>query len=66
MSMSRLVEEHPSPLDIATFQEAVREAKRIMPDLDVANVLNTNPSMIFSFQKGSNLIPYDGVNDAPD
>ena len=53
-------------LDVASFEQAVNEAKRMMPDLDIAHTISTRPNMIFSFQRGSNLIPYDGVNDPPD
>ena len=47
----RLVEQYPSVLDVASFEQAVNEAKRMMPNLDVAHTVSTNPSMIFSFQK---------------
>lgn len=36
-----------------------QDAKRLMPKMDVAHTLRTNPEMVLSFQKGKNLIPYD-------
>lgn len=32
-----------------------------MPDMNVSHMMRMNPSMIFSFQRGDSLIPYDEV-----
>ncbi|KAK9810417.1 hypothetical protein WJX72_010391 [[Myrmecia] bisecta] len=61
VDIDRMVEEHPSMLDVDSFELALAEAKRLMPNLDITNALNTNPSIIFSCQRGSQLIPYDEV-----
>ena len=48
-------------MDVESFEQAVNEAKHIMPDMNISHMMRMNPSMIFSFQRGSNLIPYDEV-----
>lgn len=57
----RLVEEHPQLLDVKSFEEAVSHAKETLPSLDVGHMMRYNPSMIFGFQRGAQLIPYDEV-----
>jgi hypothetical protein len=37
----------------------LQDAKRLMPKMDIAQTLRTNPELVLSFQKGKNLIPYD-------
>lgn len=59
LNVDRLVEENPSMLDIEGFKLAMQEAQRIMPSLDVQQALGSDPQMIFGFQRGSQLIPYD-------
>jgi hypothetical protein len=41
----------------------LQDAERIMPGIDVANMLRSNPDMILSLQKGKNLIPYDQIDN---
>lgn len=55
----RLINEHPQVLDVEAFEKAVNEAKHIMPNMNISHMMRMNPSMIFSFQRGSDLIPYD-------
>jgi hypothetical protein len=55
----RLVTEHPSMLDVDNFEKAVEESKRLLPGLDVCQTMDQNPALIFRFQRGSQLIPYD-------
>lgn len=95
----RLVEAHPAMLDVDGLRAAIAEARRIMPGLDVAKQMGSDPSVrqggvdgqgcgtalplaapprvrsnpecpallpsravpqiIFSFQVGNQLIPYD-------
>ena len=57
----RLVEEHPQLLDVDGFELALRHAKETLPSLDVGHMMRYNPSMIFGFQRGAQLIPYDEV-----
>lgn len=38
---------------------ALEDARRIMPGVDVAAMLRSNPDTILSLFKGKNLIPYD-------
>ncbi|KAK9831855.1 hypothetical protein WJX81_002077 [Elliptochloris bilobata] len=59
VDVDRLVEAHPSALDVASFRAALDEARRIMPSLDLTAALNANPDVIFGFQRGASLIPYD-------
>ena len=44
-----------------SFEQAVKEAKHIMPNMNISHMMRMNPSMIFSFQRGASLIPYDEV-----
>eukprot|EP00884_Botryococcus_braunii_P013573 jgi/Botrbrau1/22216/Bobra.168_1s0047.1 len=59
VDVDRLVTEHPSMLDVDEFERAVAESQRILPGLDVCHIMEVNPSLIFRFQRGSQLIPYD-------
>uniref|UniRef100_A0A061RQ02 Uncharacterized protein n=1 Tax=Tetraselmis sp. GSL018 TaxID=582737 RepID=A0A061RQ02_9CHLO len=62
VDVDALISAHPvEVLDVGSFLEAIGEARRLMPGLDIAQTLAHRPSQIFSFQKGSSLIPYDGV-----
>jgi hypothetical protein len=55
------VEAYPLVLDVDDFEMALADAKRIMPHIDVQQMLRSNPDMILSLQKGKNLIPYDQI-----
>lgn len=59
LDIDRLVEAEPSILDIDGFKEALEEAKRIMPELDIQMAMAREPQQILSFQRGNALIPYD-------
>lgn len=59
LDIDRLVEENPSMLDVEGLLAAMEEAARIMPQLNVQEAMATDPQLIFSFQRGSALIPYD-------
>lgn len=58
----RLVEDNPEVLNIAAFQKTLQHAQEVMgPDVDVIDTLKRRPDMIFQFQQGKNIIPYDEV-----
>lgn len=57
----RLVEEHPTLLDVQAFETAISDAKHVIPGLDVSHMMRYNPALIFGFQRGSQMIPYDEV-----
>eukprot|EP00887_Chlorella_sp_A99_P001437 scaffold8.g1437.t1 len=59
LNVDALVQENPSMLDIDGLQAAMAEAARILPDLDVQAAMASNPQLVFSFQRGAALIPYD-------
>jgi hypothetical protein len=59
LNVDLLVEENPSMLDVEELRSAMAEAKRIMPDLDIKKAMGSDPQLILSFQRGSQLIPYD-------
>ena len=59
LDVDRLVEENPSMLDIEELRHAMAEAERIMPNLDIEKAMGSDPQIILSFQRGSQLIPYD-------
>jgi hypothetical protein len=59
LNVDLLVEENPSMLDVEELRSAMAEAKRIMPDLDIRKAMGSDPQLILSFQRGSQLIPYD-------
>ncbi|KAH7618792.1 hypothetical protein NADE_005641 [Nannochloris sp. 'desiccata'] len=59
LNIDLLVEENPSMLDVEELRSAMAEAKRIMPDLDIKRAMGSDPQLILSFQRGSQLIPYD-------
>lgn len=59
LDIDRLVEENPAMLDVEGLRAAMAEAARIMPQLDVQKAMATDPQLIFSFQRGNALIPYD-------
>lgn len=46
-------------LDVPSFKEAMAEAARIMPQMDIQQAMARDPATIFGFQRGSQLIPYD-------
>ena len=48
-------------LDTKSFKDALKEAQRLMPQMDIAQALNQNPEIIFSFQRHASMIPYDAV-----
>lgn len=62
LEVDKLVEENPSMLDIEELHVAMAEARRIMPNLDVQKAMGSDPQLILSFQRGSQLIPYDPVS----
>lgn len=60
--LCRLVQDNPIVLDIAAFQKTMQHAKQIMgPDTDIIDTLKRRPEMIFQFQQGKDIIPYDEV-----
>jgi len=60
VNIDRLVSEHPNEvLRVDSFLEAIEEAKRLIPTIDIDDMLATNPTRVFSFERGSNLIPGD-------
>lgn len=61
VDLDNLIQNYPSVLDIKSFKEAISDLERMMPGSNVSQILNSNPSMILSLQKGSNMIPYDEV-----
>lgn len=66
LEVDLLVEENPSMLDIEELKVAIAEAKRIMPNLNIQNAMGSDPNTILSFQRGSQLIPYDQFEPDPD
>ena len=60
----RLVEDWPTMLDVASFEAAMQEAQRMMPGKDIEAMIVNNPGIVFSFQRGSDLIPYDPPNNS--
>lgn len=52
-------------LSIDSFQRAVEDARRLVPNLDVEAKLMTEPDFVLSLQRGGDLIPYDPVPDNP-
>ncbi|BDA40891.1 hypothetical protein COCOBI_01-5450 [Coccomyxa sp. Obi] len=61
VNVDKLVEEHPQLLDVEGFELALSHARETIPSLDVVHMMRYNPSMIFGFQRGAQLIPYDEV-----
>ena len=59
VDVDKLVEENPSVLDVEELRRAMAEAERIMPNLDIEKAMGYDPHVILSFQRGSQLIPYD-------
>ncbi|KAK9851889.1 hypothetical protein WJX84_011756 [Apatococcus fuscideae] len=59
--LDMVVQEHASILDTATFEKALQEAERLLPGMNIGDLLNRNPDMILQFQRGSTMIPYDAV-----
>jgi len=57
--LCRLVEQYPSLLDVESFETALQEAKRMMPNLDLVAAMKRNPDMIFGFQRRGHMVPYD-------
>lgn len=55
------MQDNPCVLSVASFKAAVQDARRLMPGLDVANMMLQDPGFILSLQKGTDLIPYDPV-----
>ena len=46
--LCRLCQEHPKMLDVSSFKAALDEVKRLTPQLDISEALNTQPSVISS------------------
>mmetsp|Transcript_2740 Transcript_2740/g.6855 ORF Transcript_2740/g.6855 Transcript_2740/m.6855 type:complete len:298 (-) Transcript_2740:403-1296(-) len=64
VNVDKLVAKHPvEVLNVEPFLEAIAEAQRLVPSLDIPFTLENNPTQIFSFQRGSALIPYDDVKE---
>ncbi|DBB06310.1 TPA: hypothetical protein ACH3X1_011882 [Trebouxia sp. C0004] len=62
VNVDRLVQDNPVVLDVAAFQKTMQHARQIMgPDLDIIDSLKRRPEMIFQFQQGKDIIPYDEV-----
>ena len=60
--LCRLVEDNAAVLNVASFKKTIEHAKQVMgPDLDVIDTLKRRPEMLFQFQQGKDLIPYDEV-----
>ena len=56
----RLVEDYPSVLDVSAFERTLEEARRVLgPKTDVQHLISTQPGVVFSLQRGSDLVPYD-------
>jgi len=62
LEVDKLVEENPSMLDIEELRVAMAEAQRIMPGLDLQKAMGSDPQVVLSFQRGTQLIPYDPVS----
>eukprot|EP00204_Picochlorum_oklahomense_P004472 CAMPEP_0118804594 /NCGR_PEP_ID=MMETSP1161-20130426/23414_1 /TAXON_ID=249345 /ORGANISM="Picochlorum oklahomensis, Strain CCMP2329" /LENGTH=288 /DNA_ID=CAMNT_0006733371 /DNA_START=1 /DNA_END=867 /DNA_ORIENTATION=+ len=62
LEVDKIVEENPSMLDIEELKVAMAEAQRIMPQMDVQKAMGSDPQLILSFQRGTQLIPYDPVS----
>lgn len=69
ITVDKFVEYYPQVLDVDDFELALQDAKRLMPKMDVAHTLRTNPEMVLMNLKGKHLIPYDPawpiVNNKP-
>lgn len=62
LPLCRLVEDNPEVLNVAAFKKTLQHAQDVMgPDVDVIDALKRRPQMIFQFQQGRDLIPYDEV-----
>jgi len=61
VDLDRLCQKYPSMLHIDSFSEALEEAKRLMPGMNVSTALTQNPEVIFSCQRHKSMIPYDPV-----
>ena len=56
------MEDNPEVLNVAAFKKTLQHAKEVMgSDFDVIDTLKRRPEMIFQFQQGKDLIPYDEV-----
>lgn len=53
------VERNPTFLEVSQVETALSEIRRLMPNKDAARMLIASPDMLFSFQTGDDLIPYD-------
>ena len=53
------MEDWPNMLNVASFEATMQEAQRMMPGKDIEAMIVNRPAVIFSFQRGSDLIPYD-------
>ena len=51
-------------LSVAFFKAAVQDARRLMPGLDISNMMLKDPGFILSLQNGTDMIPYDEVPTA--
>eukprot|EP00210_Caulerpa_lentillifera_P000947 g917.t1 len=60
-NVDHMVEQYPMLLNVESFEEAIRDARRLIPYCNFEQIMQTNPSMILSLQKGKDMIPYDEV-----
>lgn len=56
LQVDKLVEENPSMLDIQGLKNALKEAKQIMPHIDIQHAMGSDPQLIFGLQRGSDMI----------
>lgn len=56
LQVDKLVEENPSMLDILGLKNALKEAKQIMPHLDIQHAMGNDPQLILGFQRGNAMI----------
>ena len=55
----RFVSAYPMVLDYECFEMAMQDAKRIMPQSDMTQLLRNDPDVIMSLMKGKSMIVYD-------
>eukprot|EP01025_Chloroclados_australasicus_P010572 TRINITY_DN1433_c0_g5_i1.p2 TRINITY_DN1433_c0_g5~~TRINITY_DN1433_c0_g5_i1.p2 ORF type:complete len:299 (+),score=25.14 TRINITY_DN1433_c0_g5_i1:34-897(+) len=61
VSIDYLAQENPVILNFESFKAALNDAKRMMPKVDIQQILLKNPGVVLSMQKGTDMIPYDPV-----
>lgn len=63
INVDRFAQTFPVVLDVECFEMALEDARRIMPGIDVTQMLRANPDVILSLVKGKNMIPYDQIEN---